>query len=70
MIYTTNAIESLNRSLRKVIKTKAVFPSEEAVLRQMYLAMNNISKKWRQPIKNWKAALSHFAILFPERFIP
>ena len=70
VIYTTNAIESLNRSLRKVIKTKAVFPSEEAVLRQMYLAMNNISKKWRQPIKNWKAALSHFAILFPERFIP
>ena len=70
VIYTTNAIESLNRSLRKVIKTKAVFPSEEAVLRQMYLAMNNISKKWGQPIKNWKAALSHFAILFPERFIP
>ena len=69
-IYTTNAIESLNRSLRKVIKTKAVFPSEEAVLRQMYLAMNNISKKWGQPIKNWKAALSHFAILFPERFVP
>ena len=70
VIYTTNAIESLNRSLRKVIKTKAVFPSEEAVLRQMYLAMNNISKKWGQPIKNWKAALSHFAILFPERFSP
>ena len=70
VIYTTNAIESLNRSLRKVIKTKAVFPGEEAVLRQLYLAMNNISKKWRQPIKNWKAALSHFAILFPERFIP
>lgn len=70
VIYTTNAIESLNRSLRKVIKTKAVFPSEDAVLRQLYLAMNNISKKWGQPIKNWKAALSHFAILFPERFIP
>ena len=70
VIYTTNAIESLNRSLRKVIKTKAVFPSEEAVLRQMYLAMNNISKKWGQPIKNWKSALSHFAILFPERFSP
>ena len=45
VIYTTNAIESVNRSLRKVIKTKAVFPSEDAVFRQMYLAMNNISKK-------------------------
>jgi|GEM_PF-5855961 len=78
VIYTTNAIESLispaetlrERSLRKVIKTKAVFPSKGTVLRQMYLAMNNISKKWGQPIKNWKAALSHFAILFPECFTP
>ena len=68
LVYTTNAIESVNRSLRKVIKTKAVFPSEDAVFRLMYLAMNNISKKWNRPIKNWRAALSHFAILFPERF--
>lgn len=68
VIYTTNAIESVNRSLRKVIKTKAVFPSEDAVFRLMYLALNNISKKWNRPIKNWRAALSHFAILFPERF--
>ncbi|MEL7141790.1 MAG: IS256 family transposase [Cyanobacteria bacterium J06643_4] len=68
VIYTTSAIESVNRSLRKVIKTKAVFPSEDAVFRLMYLAMNNISKKWNRPIKNWRAALSHFAILFPERF--
>lgn len=68
VIYTTNAIESVNRSLRKVIKTKAVFPTEDAVLRLMYLAMNNIAKKWNRPIKNWREALSHFAILFPERF--
>ncbi len=68
VIYTTNAIESLNRSLRKVIKTKAVFPDEAAVCRLMYLAMNNIAKKWIRPIKDWRAALSHFAILFPERF--
>jgi len=75
-IYTTNAIESLisppetlrERSLRKVIKTKAVFPDEESVFKLMYLAMNNIAKRWTRPIKNWKAALSHFAILFPERF--
>jgi len=68
VIYTTNAIESLNRSLRKVIKTKAVFPDEESVFKLMYLALNNISKRWTRPIKNWKAATSHFAILFPERF--
>jgi len=68
VIYTTNAIESLNRSLRKVIKTKAVFPDEESVFKLMYLAMNNISKRWTQPIKDWKAALSHFTILFPGRF--
>jgi putative transposase len=67
-IYTTNAIESLNRSLRKVIKTKAVFPDEDSVFKLMYLAMNNIAKRWSRPIKNWKAALSHFAILFPGRF--
>ncbi|MGF1458716.1 MAG: IS256 family transposase [Leptolyngbyaceae cyanobacterium] len=68
VIYTTNAIESVNRSLRKVIKTKAVFPNEESVFKLMYLAMNNIAKRWNRPIKNWRAALSHFAILFPERF--
>ena len=68
VIYTTNAIESLNRSLRKVIKTKAVFPNEMAVIKLMYLAMRNISKRWTRPIKNWKAATSHFAILFPDRF--
>jgi putative transposase len=68
VIYTTNAIESLNRSLRKVIKTKAVFPDEESVFKLMYLALSNISKRWQRPIKDWKAALSHFAILFPGRF--
>ncbi len=51
VIYTTNAIESVNRSLRKVIKTKAVFPDEESVFKLMYLALNNISKWWTRPIK-------------------
>ena len=67
-IYTTHAIESLNRSRRKVIKTKAVFPDEEPVFKLMYLAMTNIAKRWTRPIQNWRAALSHFAILFPECF--
>jgi putative transposase len=69
VIYTTNPIESVNRSLRKVIKTKAMFPDEASVFKLMYLAMHNISQRWSKPIKNWKQALSHFAILFPERFI-
>jgi putative transposase len=68
VIYTTNTIESLNRSLRKVIKTKAVFPDEQSVLKLMYLALNNISKRWNRPIKDWKAAASHFTMMFPERF--
>jgi len=56
------------RSLRKVIKTKAIFPDEESMFKLMYLAMTNIAKRWTRPIKNWKAPLSHFATLFPERF--
>lgn len=67
-IYTTNAIESLNRSLRKVIKTKGSFPNEQAVYKLFYLALGNISKKWTMPIRNWKKALSRFAIEFPDRF--
>ena len=68
VIYTTNTIESLNRSLRKVIKTKAVFPDEDSVFKLMYLAMHNIAKRWSRPIPNWGAALSYFVILFPGRF--
>ena len=68
VIYTTNAIESLNRSFRKIIKTKAVFPDEESVFKLLYLSMKNIVKKWNCPIRDWTAAASHFAILFPERF--
>jgi putative transposase len=68
VIYTTNTIESLNRSLRKVLKTKGAFPNEASVFKLLYLALNNISKKWTMPIKNWKRALARFAIEFPDRF--
>lgn len=67
-IYTTNAIESLNRSLRKVLKTKGSFPDDESVLKLLYLALRNIARKWTMPIRDWKAALSRFAIEFPDRF--
>lgn len=65
-IYTTNAIESLNMTLRKVIKNRAMFPSDEAVFKILYLALN-ISKKWTMPIQNWSRAMNQFAILFENR---
>jgi putative transposase len=68
VIYTTNAIESLNRSLRKVIKTKGAFPNDASILKIFYLALANIAKKWTMPIHTWKAALSQFAIKFAGRF--
>jgi len=67
VIYTTNAIESINMSLRKVIKTRSSFPTDEAVSKLFYLALNNISKKWTMPIRDWKAALNRFAIQFDDR---
>ena len=53
VIYTTNAIESLNFSLRKVTKNRAAFPTDEAVLKLLYLALTNASKKWTMPIRDW-----------------
>ena len=66
-IYTTNAIESLNSSLRKVTQKRSAFPTDEAVYKVLYLALNNVSKKWTMPIRNWGAALNQFAIHFGER---
>jgi len=70
VIYTTNAIESINMSLRKVIKTRASFPTDDAVTKLFYLALNNISKKWTMPIRDWKAALNRFTIQFEDRLLP
>jgi putative transposase len=66
-IYTTNAIESLNMTLRKVIKNRAMFPSDEAVFKILYLALKNISKRWTMPIQNWSGAMNQFAIIFEDR---
>ena len=70
VLYTTNAIESINMSLRKVIKTRSSFPTDEAVTKLFYLALRNISKKWTMPIRDWKAALNRFSIQFEERISP
>ena len=67
VIYTTNAIESINMSLRKVTKARSSFPTDDAVSKLFYLALNNISKKWTMPIRDWKAALNRFAIQFEDR---
>jgi putative transposase len=67
VIYTTNAIESVNMSLRKITKNRAAFPSDEALLKLFYLALRNISKKWTLPVRDWKAALTRFTIQFEER---
>lgn len=67
VIYTTNAIESLNYSMRKVTKTSGSFPNNDAVFKLLYLALRNVTKKWNMPVRDWKKALNHFAIMFEER---
>ena len=66
VIYTTNAVESLNMSLRKALKPRSVFPSEDAALKVMYLALRNVIKKWEHPV-HWKAALNRFTVLWEDR---
>src|SRR5664279_6130639 len=67
VIYTTNAVESLNMTLRKVIKTRGSFPNEDAAIRLLYLALMNVAKKWHT-LQGWPQALNHFAILWGDRF--
>lgn len=67
MIYTTNAVESTHRQLRKITKTTSVFPHTEALKKLLWLGMRDLSKKWTMSVHNWGQALAQFAILFPER---
>ena len=68
-IYTTNAIESLNSVIRKAIKKRKLFPTDDAAKKVVYLAIQQASKKWTMPIRNWKAALNRFMIEFEDRLI-
>jgi putative transposase len=70
VIYTTNAIESLHMQLRKIIKNRGHFLSDEAATTLLYLALRNITAKWSRSAREWKAAMNQFAILYPERFTP
>lgn len=67
VIYTTNAIESLNSQLRKVTKNRGHFPNDAAAVKLLYLALKNASKRWTMPIKNWKRALNQFSVYFEGR---
>lgn len=70
VIYTTNAIESVNFSLRKLIKTRGAFPTDEAAIKLLYLGLRNIAKRWTMPIQNWKQAMSQLMIRFDKQFNP
>jgi len=69
-IYTTNAIEAVNRSLRKISKNRGVFPNQESLLKLYYLALVRIVKKWTMPIHNWPEALNRFVLEFGDRVPP
>ena len=68
VLYTTNAIESLHMQLRKALKTRGHFPNDEAALKLLYLVLRNITTRWKQGPRDWKATMTQFAILYPDRF--
>ena len=68
VIYTTNAIESVNARLRKIIKTRGHFPSDDAATKLIWLALRNITEDWGRAANNWKSAMNQFAILYEDRF--
>jgi putative transposase len=70
VIYTTNAIESVNASWRKFTKARRSFPNDDSLIKILYLAIHQISKKWTKPIRDWKPAMSQFMIMYRERVSP
>lgn len=69
MLYTTNAIESLHMQLRKALKIRGHFPTDEAAAKLIYLVLRNITRRWQRAPHEWKAAMNQFAILYPDRFV-
>ena len=68
VIYTTNAIESLHARLRKIIKSRGHFPSDEAATKLIWLALRNITAEWARPAIYWRSAMNQFAIAYGDRF--
>jgi transposase-like protein len=69
VIYTTNALESVHARVRKIIKTRGHFPTDEAATKLIWLALRNITADWVRPATHWKAALNQFAIMYEDRFL-
>lgn len=69
VIYTTNAIESLNSVIRKTTRQRKIFPNDKSVMKIFYLAIDKASEKWTMPVRNWKDAMNRFVIMFPDRII-
>ena len=69
IIYTTNAIESLHMPLRKIVKNRGHFPSDEAATKLIWLALRNITAGWSRAAHDWKQAMNQFAILYADRFV-
>lgn len=67
MIYTTNAIESVNSCLRKVTRGKGSFPNEESVMKILYLRIKELEKKWEKPISNWTKIINQLSIIYEDR---
>ena len=68
LVYTTNAIEALNSKLRRAVRTRGHFPTDEAALKLLFLVLNRAEKAWRMPPREWVLAKAQFAVLFAERF--
>lgn len=68
MIYTTNAIESLNSTLRRSVRARGHFPSDEAATKLIWLQLREITKKWKMPAREWSAPKAQFAVVFGDRF--
>jgi putative transposase len=68
VLYTTNGLENVNRQLRKIIKTRGHFPNDEAATKLLWLALRNITVQWRANATGWPAAMSHFVLLYGDRF--
>ncbi|SFB45031.1 transposase, partial [Pseudomonas sp. NFPP24] len=68
VVYTTNAIESINAQLRKIIKTRGHFPTDEAATKLIWLGLRNITANWGHAAHDWKVAMNQFAILYGDRF--
>jgi hypothetical protein len=69
IIYTTNAIESLNSVIRKAIKNRRIFPNDESTFKIIYLAVQQASRKWAMPLRNWKPAMNRFLLEYGDRFL-